>query len=161
MRDEIKTTLDEITEQCPDGRTTCTGCPYQNGGYCEYFDMGISQVGEYLKKLNHIAEDENTNIFNQSDLEAIIKESMHEASAFDLRGWFLPIDLNLKTLEFSKPSWNSGNSYTPGFLTVCKVGMFDPEGENIEELIEIHLGNAQNNIENYFAVQKGKKVVWI
>jgi len=27
-------------------------------------------------------------------------------------------------------------------------------------MIEIHLGNAQNNIENYFAV-KNKKVVWI
>ena len=98
---------------------------------------------------------------NQSDLETLIAEAMNEASTFDIRGWYLPIELNLATNEFLRSSWTKGNGYTPGFFIVCKVGMFDPEGENIPELIEIHLGNAQNNIENYFAVQKGKKVVWI
>ena len=47
---------EEIKEQCPDGRTDCTGCPYQNGGYCQYFDMAISQVDEYLKN-NRIVEE--------------------------------------------------------------------------------------------------------
>ena len=53
MRDEIKTTLDEITEQCPDGRTTCENCPYQNGGHCGYFDIPISSVLEYLQEKNN------------------------------------------------------------------------------------------------------------
>ena len=97
---------------------------------------------------------------NQSDLEAIISSAMYEAMYFDLRGWYLAIQLNLATNEFLRSSWTNGDSYTPGFLIVCKVGMFDPSGSNIPEMIEIHLGNAQNNIENYFAV-KNKKVVWI
>ena len=98
---------------------------------------------------------------NQSDLETLIAEAMNEASTFDLRGWYLPIELDLATNEYLKPSWTNGNGYTPGFLTVCKVGMFDPEGKNIEELIELHLENAQIRIENYFQFRHDKKVVWI
>ena len=99
--------------------------------------------------------------FNKPKLETLIASAMNEASTFDLRGWYLPLELDLTTLEFLKPSWTNGNGYTPGFLTVCKVGMFDPEGKNIEELIELHLENAQIRIENYFQFQKSKKVVWI
>jgi hypothetical protein len=126
--------------------------------------MHVASRSWELYKRENIIKHKNMNApitFNQSDLETLIAEAMNEASTFDLRGWYLPIELDLATNEYLKPSWTNGNGYTPGFLTVCKVGMFDPEGENIPELIEIHLGNAQNNIENYFAVQKGTKVVWI
>jgi len=101
------------------------------------------------------------NELNQNTLETLITEAMNESSTFNSRGWYLAIELNLATLEFSKSLCTKENGYTPGFFIVCKVGMFDSEGENIPEMIELHLGNAENNIENYFAFQKGKKVVWI
>jgi hypothetical protein len=104
--------------------------------------------------------------FNKSELETLITSAMNEASTFssrdNSRGWYLPIVLSLATNEFLTPSWTKGNGYTPGFFIVCKVGMFQAdENTNIEELIEIHLGNVQNNVENYFAFRNDKKVVWI
>ena len=59
---EITTTLDERTEQCPDGRTDCTNCPFRNGGYCQYFDMAISQVDEYLQEKNRIVVEDITSL---------------------------------------------------------------------------------------------------
>ena len=52
--------MNENTTQCPDARTTCTGCPFKyNEEFCGYFAMDISEVPEYIQK-NNVAEKEGT-----------------------------------------------------------------------------------------------------
>ena len=64
--------MKEENTQWPDGRTTCKSCSFKNDEYCHYFDMEISEVGEYIEK-NNVAEDEKTNRATYKKLAASIE----------------------------------------------------------------------------------------
>jgi len=105
------------------------------------------------------------------DLEDLIRKSVIEASTFDLRSWYLPIELNIDTLEFLQGSWTYGFNYSAGFFVALKVEQFeqvpqdqedqedqqDQEGQTIDEIVEMLLLSAQTRVEDFFS---SYAVVW-
>ena len=98
-------------------------------------------------------------ILSQTDLENLIRVSVIEASTFDLRSWYLPIEINIDTLEFLQGSWTYGYNYSVGFFVALKVEQFEPEpqGKTIDEMVEILLETAQIKCEDFFS---NFPVVW-
>jgi len=93
------------------------------------------------------------------DLEDLIRKSVIEASTFDLRSWYLPIEINIDTMEFLQGSWTYGYNYSVGFFVALKVEQFelDPQGQTIDEIVEMLLHSAQTRVEDFFS---NFPVVW-
>ena len=87
------------------------------------------------------------------DLEDLIRKSVIEASTFDLCSWYLPIELNIDTMEFLQGSWTYGYNYSVGFFVALKVEQFElePQGKTIDEIVEMLLETAQIRVEDFFS----------
>ena len=107
-------------------------------------------------------------ILSLFDLEDLIRKSVIEASTFDLRSWYLPIEINIETLEFLQGSWTYGYNYSVGFFVALKVEQFeqvpqdqqdqqDQQGQTIDEIVEMLLETAQIKCEDFFS---NFPVVW-
>ena len=94
-------------------------------------------------------------ILSLFDLEDLIRKSVIEASTFDLRSWYLPIEINIDTLEFVQGSWTYGYNYSVGFYSALKVEQFElepqPQGKTIDEIVEMLLETAQIRVEDFFS----------